>query len=151
MLFDHEEKRMKTIQILRLAVQTAIIVTIIMLGPLPSALADEINEVEPNDTFATAQLLSSIGFENPLNASISPVGDIDRFQFQAYNGRTYVVELYNVASGLAAGGSECDGLYYGDGVGIQIYDQGGYEVASECNAYGMGNVHNLVSFTVGHG
>jgi hypothetical protein len=142
---------MKTIHVMRLAIRTIIITAILMAGPLPLARADAINEVEPNNTFATAQLLSSIGYENPVNASINPIGDIDWFKFQAYNGRTYVVELYNAASGLAGSGNpgECRGYYGDEGVGIQIYDQAENEVVSACDAYGAGNVHNYVSFTAG--
>ena len=123
------------------------ILIFITLRPFP-VYADTISEIEPNDTLAQAQLLSSIGRDSPLSAAINTPGDVDWYKFQATAGRTYVVELFNVASSLGAWGYECGG-YYGDGVGIRVYDQAGNLVVSSCDAYGAGNVHNYLSFTAG--
>ena len=123
------------------------ILIFITLRPFP-VYADTISEIEPNDTLAQAQLLSSIGRDSPLSAAINTPGDVDWYKFQATAGRTYVMELFNVASSLGAWGYECGG-YYGDGVGIRVYDQAGNLVVSSCDAYGAGNVHNYLSFTAG--
>ncbi len=115
------------------------------VGAAPSA---PIDEVEPNDTSATAQLLTAIGLDSPVNAEINPAGDTDWFAFNAEAGQTYAVEIFNAATGLGGDGTACDS-YTRSGLGLLIYDPSVMKIAGECNArhWTGGNMHHRVEFT----
>lgn len=116
---------------------------------VPTVQADPIGEVEPNDTFATAQSLANIGMDNPVVAAVNSPGDIDWFSFSATAGHTYVLELSNVSRALGGSGDGCDGIWSYDGVGLSLFDQGQAQIVEQCDAYGAGNVHNIIQFTAG--
>jgi hypothetical protein len=109
---------------------------------------------EPNNSMWNAYAIS-LGWENALSSTIEQrdiaystfTVDHDWYRFDAVAGRTYVVELFNVSSGLVAGGYECSG--YGDGVGIRIYDYAGNHLVSECDANSGSFLHNSISFVAG--
>jgi hypothetical protein len=109
---------------------------------------------EPNNSHPNAYAIG-LGYENALTSEIEPrdpiystfTVDRDWYQFEAVADQTYVVELFNVSAGLANDGWECGSHAYG--VGIEIFDQVGNSIASDCNRYGAGNMHNDLDFTAG--
>lgn len=118
----------------------------------PAAYANPIDEREPNDTLTTAQPLERIGLNSPLNGQINSPGDQDFFTFTAVAGRSYTIELFDVASTLGINGGACDGNSR-SGLGLVLYAPGVSQLTSylvrECNASNTssGNTHNLLSFT----
>lgn len=117
-------------------------------GGLQVAHAEPIGEVEPNNTSAQAQALPAIGLDNPVNAQIDAPGDVDWYSFTAEAGRTYVVELFNVANTLDGYAAACSGQN-GYGLGIRAYNPDNSQLAQSCNASpaSSGNMHNLLAFT----
>jgi len=105
-----------------------------------------IDEVESNDTAEEAQSLTAIGLERPVSAAIDVAGDNDWYQFEAVQGRTYVVEVYDVESGLnRARGRNCSYSY--TGLALIVYDETVTLKASQCEPRGSGNAHSNVQFT----
>jgi hypothetical protein len=110
-------------------------------------------EIEPNNTSGSAQILSVIGRENYVIASINPANDRDWFRFDAVAGQTYVIEVFEASASLnAATGTLCLGaIPSASGVGLRIYDASVTQIAASCrpNAErsGAGNVHNIVQVT----
>lgn len=135
------------------AVVTAVILTGFVSVPNSAyayQVAQPISEIEPNDTSDTAQHLAAIGLNNWVDAAINPAGDKDWFRFDAVAGRTYVIELYNVASTLGGSGDACAGLpYQGRGLGFRVYDSALTLIKDACNARPQGNIHNRAEFTAG--
>ncbi|NJN66887.1 MAG: DUF11 domain-containing protein [Chloroflexaceae bacterium] len=126
----------------------------------PTAHAAPINENENsnekgfNDTSADAQVLNSIGLNSPVSAAIGQPGDVDWFAFEVENGRTYVVELFDVASGLGDKGLACIGggyIYNSYGLALMLFDASGNQIAGECDAAGnaTGNIHHRAILTAG--
>ncbi|PDW02856.1 hypothetical protein, partial [Candidatus Viridilinea mediisalina] len=114
--------------------------------------AAPIGEVEPNDTLGTAQMLANIGLHHPVQGQIDLPGDQDFYSFTAVAGRSYAIELFNVANTLRPDGRACDG-YSRSGMAIILYAPGTTQITSylrrECDAANTssGNTHNVLSFT----
>ncbi len=134
-----------------------LILGIITCMPLARPLivyATPVNEVEPNDTRATAQALASIGRNSPLNAQIDTPGDEDYISFTAVAGQSYTIEVFNAAGVLGASGTACYG-YTRSGLGMYLSDPSGNQLPGasgrSCDAtdIGGGNTHNLLTFTAG--
>jgi hypothetical protein len=113
-------------------------------------------EIEPNDLMDDAQVLTVIGMETPINASITAAssededsGDEDWFSFTAVVGQEYVVEIFDASNTLALlyRDYNCDG--YDDYIGLRIivYDPAGNEITRQCSLSGTGNVHTSSQFT----
>lgn len=134
----------------RLALLALLIVVIGGWWRVMPARAEPISEVEPNNTNATAQTLTAIGADNPVNAAINAAGDIDWFRFDAVAGRTYVIEIFNAAAALGGQGMACTGggFYFGEaGLGLRAYAASGALLINECDAArnSAGNSHHFVS------
>ena len=122
-----------------------------------SANVSPVEEAEPNDTEETAQALSDIGMEHPVQATIraaandDDTGDLDWYEFTAVAGQTYVIELFNVANNinLASRYYNCTGSRTYTGMRIIVNDPAGNEVNRICTPNGRANVHTLVSFVAG--
>jgi cell division septation protein DedD len=116
------------------------------------AQSGPIAEQEPNGDFAGAQSLSVIGLHSPLHAQINTPGDEDFFTFEAVGGRSYTIELFDVASTLNATGNRCQSTIRA-GVALVLYAPGvsqlNGDVTRSCNpaAVSAANTHNLLSFT----
>jgi hypothetical protein len=125
-----------------------LVASVLPVAPLASAvLAQTINESGSNNTAATAQLLERIGRESPLGGQIDPAGDVDWYRFEAVEGRTYVVELFNVATTLGGFGPACNGG--STGLSLLIYGPalGTTPTAGQCGAdNSAGNVHSSAQF-----
>jgi hypothetical protein len=125
---------------------------IVPLGRLAAAPAArpahaDIGEVEPNDSREAAQALGAIGRESPLVGQTGQPGDRDWFSFAVTVGRTYVVELFNVANTLGADGRACNS-YTNTGMVLRIYNETGTKLAGDCEpAMRTGNVHAIAQFT----
>lgn len=118
---------------------------------IPSNTVNNIQEEESNETMATAQALSAIGSHNPVSASTDLAGDVDYYKFDVVAGRSYVLELFNVANNLTLGGDRgiCKSYTAYNGLFSIIYDSAGNEIIRQCKPNGSGNVHNTLSFTAG--
>ncbi len=114
---------------------------------------------EPNNGMSNAYLVEP-GLSNAVTSTIEarrPIysttyADRDVYRFEAEAERTYVVELYNVASNLAARSARYN--CFGDfgtyaGLLLAIYDAEGNVVAHRCQPSGSGNVHSILNFTSG--
>lgn len=126
----------------------------IIARPATPAYASPVNEVEPNNSSAQAQHISSIGMYSPIYANIDVAQDVDIYSFDVVAGRRYTVDLYNVASALGATGYRCTdpGMNFGEqGLGLFVYDTGQALVTGRCDAAGRsaGNLHHSESFTAG--
>lgn len=101
--------------------------------------------MEPNNTIYNAYQVG-IGLNNSLTSAIqwrnpdyyTSFVDEDWFRFSATAGRTYTIELYNVA-GILAGGN---------GIHLTLYDPLMNQIADEW-ANGYGNVHSWSAKTAG--
>jgi len=140
-----EEKTMKC-QLISKMLGVVLIVSAI------SALAESI---KPNFDSATEILtvpnVVAIGAKKPIKASIGSAGDVDYYALDAVAGRTYVLELFDVANNLVlVSDSRCDntGLRY-SGIYPTVFDPARNEIVRRCAPYGAGNVHTLVQFTAG--
>lgn len=131
-----------------------LVVTLLLGGlaqaPAP-AQAAPLSELEPNNSFAQAQLLPAIGLGSPLSAAIDTGGDRDWYGFAATMGETYVIELFEVDSNLHNYGAYCTGNGYDTprGLALHIFDQNLVEYyGSRCDAIstGKGNVHAVIEF-----
>lgn len=131
-----------------------LVVTLLLGGlaqaPAP-AQAAPLSELEPNNSFAQAQLLPAIGLGSPLSAAIDTGGDVDTYAIAATLDETYVIELFEVSSSLHAGGSACtrDILDNPRGLSLYVYDQNQAYLAGRCNSpeyRGSANVHTYVAF-----
>jgi hypothetical protein len=102
--------------------------------------------LEPNNTIYNAYQIG-IGLNNGLTSAIewrnpdyyTSYVDQDWYRFYAIAGRTYTVQLCNVANILAGG----------YGVYLTLYDSLMNEIANEV-ANGNGNVHSSITMTAGH-
>lgn len=116
------------------------------------ARAMAIGEVEPNDSAETAQILTAIGLENPVEAAINTPGDRDWFGFTVVAGHSYVVELFEVGKSLGtAAGSVCTGSSSNMRQGIfpVVYDVPPRELKRQCDNNGGGTTQILADFTAG--
>ncbi len=134
-----------------LVLMLTLVASVLPVVPLTSAvLAETINESGlNNNTAATAQLLERIGRESPLRGQIDPAGDINWYRFEAVEGRTYVVELFNIATTLGGNGFACDRSFGGNGLGMLIYGPAldSRAVAGSCGATERsGSVQTRISF-----
>jgi cytochrome c2 len=132
------------------ALLMALLAGMLPLTAVQPVLAAPIVEVEDNDTAATAQVLPAIGLDSPVQAAI-PQGDSadnDWFAFQAQAGQTYVVELYNVDSGLTRSkGNRCSRSFSDyPGLALTIYDSSETLKSSQCSPSGSGNVHTILTY-----
>jgi hypothetical protein len=101
---------------------------------------------------ATNALTSDIDLRSPIYSTFQP--DVDYYRFQAVAGRTYVIELFNVLTGLGGQGLACIGngpIYESSGLSLMIFDTSGNKLAGECNAAATpsssaGNAHHIVEF-----
>jgi hypothetical protein len=119
----------------------------------PQIHAATSSEVEPNDESASAQVLTAIGLENPVNAAIDAPGDEDWFSFSAEAGRTYTVELYKVNKSLGtAEGDDCTKSVFSKRSGVFpiVYNSAVNEVVRECDNNAGGLVQTSVSFLAGN-
>jgi O-acetyl-ADP-ribose deacetylase (regulator of RNase III) len=110
-----------------------------------------IQEVEPNNTSDSAQVLTAIGRENYVIASINPANDRDWFRFDAVAGQTYVIEIFEASASFnTVTGNNCD---WDSGVGLRIFDASVTQITASCrpnsNRSGAGNVHNIIQFSTG--
>lgn len=108
---------------------------------------DAVAEVEPNDVSGQAQKMTSIGTAAPISASIGTAGDKDWFGFDAENGKTYVVELFNVDNALNIAGTRCSSTTGSTGLNIVAYRSNNSELRRRCDAKGAGDVHSLLEVT----
>ncbi|MFV9503925.1 MAG: hypothetical protein AB4911_05090 [Oscillochloridaceae bacterium umkhey_bin13] len=110
-------------------------------------LAQAITEAEPNNTAETAQLLERIGRESPLRGQINPARDVDWYRFEAVEGRTYTVELFNVATSLNGSGGACGS--FENGVSMLIFNPLlGTAIAGDCQPRGsVADIHASAQFT----
>lgn len=139
-------------RLLRVLVMLAIL-SALASAPLaapPPAYAAPIDEVEPNNTNGTAQTLSAIGAESPVNAAINAPGDVDWFRFDAVQGRTYAIEIFNASSALGGQGTGCTGggSNFGEaGLGMRAYTSTGTQLINECDAAASsaGNSHHFIT------
>jgi hypothetical protein len=137
--------------------QTAVVIAILFLSSLLAATfpaivpvyAAAIDEVEPNDDRESAQELTSIGFDHPVNAAID-LNDTDWYRFPTQAGRTYTIELFDVSSSLtAASDRRCTGSSYEKrrGLWIMVPSGSAAEDLRACDAQGGDNVHTSLVFT----
>ena len=112
------------------------------------AVASGIEETEPNDSAETAQTLAAIGAASPVTATINPAGNPDWYRFDAVIGRTYVVEVFDVVTGLASEAVfTCSGLFSSRGLRITVYyDPVAPPVVDQCGLGGGGHVHTFARF-----
>lgn len=87
-------RRRGTTVLLALALGTALVSPVAAGAAGPAAVA-----VDPDGTAATAATIG-IGIGSARSGTIDPEGDVDFYKFAATAGRTYTVELYNVAADL---------------------------------------------------
>lgn len=81
--------------------------------------------------------------------------DVDWYRITATAGQTYVVEVFDVALGLAVtSGSDCTtdrngngGLIPYAGLALRAFDTDVIELKRQCNPVGAGNVNNTLQFT----
>ena len=74
--------------------------------------------------------------------------DIDVFRINAVQGRTYVVELFNVDAAIASdGGANCERFASHRGLAMVLYQPDNVEIARQCSLWSTGNVHNSLQFT----
>lgn len=138
--------------ILSFVVITALVI-LCSISPITlSTYAATLSEIEPNDSLAAAQLVSTIGQENPISATIGSANDQDWFSFDATENKNYTVEIYNAERSFDAGGR--NGPCSGEdnvriGVSITIYSASGTRITQRCNSYGAGNVNNILEFKAG--
>ena len=117
-----------------------------LFNPTP-AFAAAIPEQEPNNNAQEAQLLSTIGLDNPVTAAINTPGEQDWYKFEVVTGRTYVVEVYNLDVGLGrAGGGNCERFANHIGLGLMIHDSSVTELRRQCAPFAGGNVQNSLVF-----
>ncbi len=92
--------------------------------------------------------MSSIGLGNPVNAQISPPGDVDWYKFEAVAGRTYVIELFNVSSSLGLeDGYNCGRR--GWGLWTAISNPNLVEIGKQCYNNAGGTFQSKQSFIAG--
>jgi hypothetical protein len=97
---------------------------------------------------SSAALNSQIEARDPDFSSFQP--DKDWYRFTAVAGRSYTVELFSVAAGLAGNGSSCQDEVSGTGVGLNIFGLSGTLIIGDCNAEGTtanGELHHQVQFS----
>lgn len=129
----------------------AIVAAVGVVVQHPQAVrAAPLSEVEPNDSLETAQPLPAIGADAPMLAQANDGGDVDWFRFEGVAGRTYLVELFNVARAFEARGNGCTTFVGGSaGIGLGIYDALGTQILVDCDPGGAGNAHHYVQFKAG--
>lgn len=115
---------------------------------------------EPNDQAINAYPIT-LGWQNEIVAAIEPRGnsfatnwaDTDFYYFDAIQGQTYVVELFEVVNNLALLSRyyNCPATGTGTytGLGIAIKDPTITEVVRQCQINGNGEVHSSTQFTAG--
>lgn len=110
-----------------------------------------IDEQEANSSFGTAQKLEKIGAKNPISAQIGQAKDVDYYSFDVVAGRTYIIELFDVANNLTLKGSQHQCKDYKTFYGLFpiVYDSAENEVARQCEPNGSANVHSTLSFSAG--
>lgn len=109
-----------------------------------------VDEVEPNDAADQAQTLTKLGLGYPIKASMPAGSDQDWYRFEAEKGETYVVEVFDVTTGLAkTQGRGCNGGAY-TGLSITVLDSFKSEVITpQCLPSATGNVHNRLEYKAG--
>lgn len=95
----------------------------------------------PINESSTAQPLSAIGLNSPVNAAINQAEDEDWYRFEAVAGRTYVIETFNASSSFNISGQ----LW----MWAQVYDSSVNEVARDYFNNGSGDVVAGVQFIAG--
>ena len=109
-----------------------------------------IQELEPNDSSSSAQELRGIGSNRPLQASIGKAEDEDYFTFSAVAGRSYVIEIFDVANNLTlTDDDKCEKYRDYRGLFPIIYDPAGNEISRQCEPNGAGNTHVSIGFLAG--
>ncbi|MEM7134701.1 MAG: PPC domain-containing protein [Chloroflexota bacterium] len=109
------------------------------LTPAITTHAAPIDETEPNNTAETAQHISTLGTENPIRANFGDTEDEDWFQFEAVQGETYVVELFNVAGATNSRG-------YSPGLTLYDFNFTKLKEAVNHNSNGAGNTNQGIQF-----
>ena len=116
----------------------------------------ELATFEPNNRLALAYEIRP-GLNNVLTSSIEAQNiafttsfvDIDTYRINAVQGRTYVIELFNVATTLVSDtGYTC--YPYGSGykgLALELYKPDRNLALQKCNPLGAGDVHNILKFT----
>lgn len=98
------------------------------LGFAGSAMAGTILEVEPNDTFATAQVIGGDPFE-PNGAfsilALLDVGDVDFFAVELVEGRFYTASVFDFTPGDPFDNDSFLGIFAPDGTLFDTDDDGG--------------------------
>lgn len=120
--------------------------------PDDTSAALAIDEIEGNDSFDSAQILSSLGANSPVEATIGTSGDVDFYAFDVVAGRTYTLELFDVANNLSLRevSYSCGGSYRPyNGLLPILYDTAENEIQRRCSPNGTGNVHSSFTFTAG--
>lgn len=117
---------------------------------------------EPNNTSANAFAILP-GRANALTSRIeqhnnryhTAYADVDWYRFEAVTGRTYTVDLFNVANNLAVVGKNCDGYYSYSGLWMWVGDRNLNKVTSsdadsagrDCKSNYGADVQNNFVFT----
>jgi hypothetical protein len=110
---------------------------------------------EPNNRTATAYEIQ-MGRTNALASTIEERNvaytthyvDVDTYRVNAIQGRTYVVELFDIDVALTNDqGNNCD--YYSNyrGLAVTLYKPDNTLLKTQCNPAGAGNVHHIIQFT----
>jgi len=116
----------------------------------PQVVRAEPLQENPDSSFATPLVLTTIGKDSPVQASIGTPGDEDGFQFVATLGNTYVVELSTVNANLGQGNHlhYCGGSngYY-RGLALAVHNtETNSQVALQCSPNGNGDVLTSITF-----
>ena len=122
--------------------QILLLFTLLIFGiQFEPAHAAPIDEAEPNNSLEEAQLVATIGAENHISARFSDATDVDWFKFEATQGETYVVELFNVAGATNTRGYS---------PGLRIYDPNSTKVKEAAHhiSNGAGNTNQGLQFEV---
>lgn len=103
-----------------------------------SVHAAPIDETEPNDTQQSAQALTIIGAESPVEARMNATDDVDWFSFEAVAGQSYIVETFNVAGAVNTRGYALQ---------LRVFDVNGTVVKEDTGSQsnGAGNTNSGVS------
>lgn len=119
----------------------------------PSAEWDN-QTFEPNNRLPNAYEIIP-GLNNALTSTIEARNiayatsfvDIDTYRIKVVQGRTYVVELFNVDLDLTSdGGATCESNRDYRGLAMGLYRPNYTFVYQECDPRGIGDVHNFLEF-----